>query len=107
MLPPLTVADLQTWCGLTGLRAVVEDLRPSLLTFRDETGRERFDLPEAPRPHADTPAPARLLPEYDNVLLSHKDRSHLIPPAVAARLTGYVGTFLIDGTVHTANFKFK
>jgi hypothetical protein len=97
---PATVADLQTWCGLAGLRAVVEDLRPSLLTFRDEAGRERFDLPEAPRPDADTPAPPRLLPEYDNVLLSHKDRSHVIPPAVAARLAGYVGTFLIDGRVH-------
>jgi hypothetical protein len=46
------------------------------------------------------PTPPRLLPEYDNMLLSHKDRSHVIPAAVAARLTGYVGTFLIDGAVH-------
>ena len=46
------------------------------------------------------PAPPRLLPEYDNALLSHKDRSHVIPAAVGRRLTGYVGTFLIDGAVH-------
>jgi hypothetical protein len=97
---PATVADVQTWCGLTGLREVVDALRPELLTFRDAAGRERFDLPDASRPEADTPAPPRLLPEYDNALLSHRDRSHVIPPEVAVRLTGYVGTFLVDGTVH-------
>jgi len=97
---PATVADVQTWCGLTGLRDAMESLRPGLMVFRDEDGRERFDLPEAPRPDADVPAPPRLLPEYDNVLLSHRDRSHVMPAAVAARITGYVGTFLIDGTVH-------
>jgi hypothetical protein len=96
---PATVADIQTWCGLTGLREVVEMLRPSLSVFRDDAGRERFDLPEAPRPDPDVPAPPRLLPEYDNVLLSHRDRSHVIPAAVAGRLTGYVGTFLVDGMV--------
>jgi hypothetical protein len=97
---PATVADMQTWSGLTGLRVVVESLRPRLVTFRDEAGRERFDLPDAPRPDGDTPAPPRLLPEYDNVLLSHRDRSHVIPASAAPRLTGYVGTFLVDGTVH-------
>jgi hypothetical protein len=97
---PATVADVQTWSGLTRVREVVESLRPELVTFSDEAGRERFDLPDAPRPDADTPAPPRLLPEYDNTLLSHKDRSHVIPASVAARLTGYVGTFLVDGAVH-------
>jgi hypothetical protein len=96
---PATVGDVQTWCGLTGLREVVERLRPELVQFRDEAGRERFDLPDAPRPSEDVPAPPRLMPEYDNALLSHKDRSHVIPDAVAARLTGYVGTFLVDGQV--------
>jgi hypothetical protein len=96
---PATAADVQAWCGLTGLRAVLEELRPGLVTFRDEAGRERFDVPEAPRPDEDVPAPPRLLPEYDNVLLSHRDRSHVIPAPVAARLSGYVGTFLVDGLV--------
>ena len=97
---PATVMDIQTWCWLTRLREVVERLRPQLVTFRDEEGRERFDLPDAPRPPADTPAPPRFLPEYDNLLLSHKDRSHAIASFAFGRITGYVGTFLVDGFVH-------
>jgi len=97
---PATVADARTWSWFTGLRDVFERLRPRLMTFRDEAGRELFDLPGAPRPYPDTPAAARFLPEYDNLMLSHDDRSRVIPPPVAARLTGFVGTFLVDGFVH-------
>ncbi|MCX2185328.1 winged helix DNA-binding domain-containing protein [Streptomyces sp. SKN60] len=97
---PATVKDMQTWCGLTRLRPAFERLRPRLLVFRDEQGTELFDLPDAPRPDADTPAPPRLLPEFDNLLLSHADRTRVVPAAHRTRTwTGNQAhrTFLVDG----------
>ena len=97
---PATVADARTWSWLTGLREAFDRLRPQLVTFRDERRRELFDLPDAARPPEDTPAPPRFLPEYDNLGLSHDDRTRDIPPQVVPRLTGWVGSFLVDGFVH-------
>lgn len=99
---PATVLDAQTFTGLTGLRDVFEELRPELLTFRDESGGELFDLPDAPRPTARTRAPARFLPEFDNVLLSHARRDRILPEGTMSLLAlgnGLRPAFLVDGFV--------
>lgn len=100
---PATVRDVQAWSGLTGLKAVLEQLRPSLVTFRAERGAELFDLPTAPRPGGDVPAPVRLVAEFDNLVLSHAERSRVISPEVTRRLytvNGVIpGSVLIDGFV--------
>lgn len=99
---PATVADAATWSRLTGLRAVFDGLRPRLRSFRDERGRELLDVEDGPRPDPDTPAPVRFLPEYDNVLLSHKDRTRFHRPGAAPLPYPTVaprGTALVDGTV--------
>jgi len=99
---PVAVADVATWSRLTGLRAVVERLRPQLRAFRDERGRELLDLPDAARPDPDTPAPVRVLPEYDNVLLSHADRSRFgndEDRKVLGAAGPYKGAVLVDGQV--------
>jgi hypothetical protein len=100
---PGSVADVATWSRLTGLREVVERLRQQLRIFRDARGRELFDLPDAPRPDPDTPAPTRFLAEYDNVLLSHDDRSRFVPAEIRRALSGAAGvghgSVLQDGFV--------
>jgi hypothetical protein len=94
---PSTPADAQSWSGLAGMRAVLERLRPRLRTYRDEQGRELFDAPGAPLPDPDRPAPARFLPQYDNALLAHKDRTRVVPSGVRQWADVGWGSVLIDG----------
>ena len=98
---PASVMDMQNWSGLTKLRDVFERLRPRLVTFGDEEGKELFDLPDSPRPAPGVLAPVRFLGEYDNVLLGHAGRRRIIPadfPWKEMLAPGrWVSNFLVDG----------
>jgi len=106
---PASVADVQAWSGMTRLAPVVQALGDRVVHLRPLTapaGRNRtvlLDLPDAPRPHEDTPAPVRLLPDFDNVVLSHADRTRIVPEDVRRRLVtpngSGPGTVLVDGQV--------
>jgi hypothetical protein len=101
---PATAADVQQWSGLQGIKPVLESFRPRLTLFRDERGRTLFDLPDAPRPAEDTPAPPRFLPEFDNLVLSHADRTRLLGDehrrfVLGAKNGRIPATFLVDGSV--------
>jgi hypothetical protein len=99
---PASVADMRAWSGLA-MRPAFEKLRPRLLMFRDEHGIELFDLPKSPRPRADTAAPVRFLPDYDNILLAHADRTRIMAPGQHLGLfssNGIMkGSVLVDGFV--------
>ena len=101
---PASVRDAQVWSGLPKLSDVFERLRSRLVTFRDEKGRELFDLPDAPRPDPDMKVPVRFLAEYDNVLLSHADRTRIVSEKDRKFLFFGGGvltsTILVDGFVH-------
>ena len=98
---PASVKDVQKWSMLTRLGAVLDRLRPELVTFRDEAGAELFDLPDAPRPGPGVPAPVRFLPEFDNVLLAYAGFDRVMDPAhkrTIFTVNGRIlGTVLVDG----------
>ncbi|MFG1946301.1 winged helix DNA-binding domain-containing protein [Nonomuraea sp. NPDC048826] len=96
---PAATADLRAWCGLAGLPAAVSAIRPELVSFRDERGRELLDLPDAPRPDPDTPAPVRFLPAFDNAILGYHDRGRIIDDAHRGLSVAGERVVLVDGRV--------
>ena len=100
---PATVQDVQAWSGLTRLREVVEPMRDRLRVFADQDGRELFDLMDGLRPGPDVPAPVRLVAEYDNLILSHDDRTRIMAADDRQQLfkqqNSFPGSVLLDGFV--------
>lgn len=100
---PATRGDLSQWSGQP-VGAFAEALEAlDLVSFRAEDGRTLLDLPDAPRPEADVPAPVRFLPKWDNVLLAYERRERILPEPyrrIVIRKNGDVlPTFLVDGVV--------
>jgi hypothetical protein len=99
---PASAADVQTWSGLTRLGEVLERL--TVIRLKTEGGQTLYDLPDAPRPDHDIPAPVRLVAPFDNLLLSHADRTRVISDEHRTRLFSgkngvFPGTVLVDGFV--------
>jgi hypothetical protein len=101
---PASAQDTASWTGLpvTTVRPVLE--RVGVRRFRDEQGRELFDLARAPLPDPETPAPVRFLPTWDATLLVHARRTQILPEpyrglVFSTRTPHSVGTFLVDGAV--------
>jgi hypothetical protein len=100
---PASVKDFQFWSGLVKQGEVIEALKDELVSYSDEGGRELLDLPGMPLPGGDVPAPLRFIPEYDNLLIAHNDRTRVIAdedyPKVFLSAARVLGTFLVDGFV--------
>jgi Winged helix DNA-binding domain len=100
---PASAKDVERWSAVSGMKTVLDGMRDGLACFADARGRELFDLPDAPRPAADVDAPVRFLPEFDNLVLAHDDRTRLIAdehrPLVTTKNLRVKATFLVDGAV--------
>jgi hypothetical protein len=98
---PATKADAADWSGLR-IRDF-EHALDGLPTYRDTEGRELFDVPRAPLPAADTAAPVRFLPKWDNTLLGHADRRRVVSDelrrGIIAKNGDVSATVLVDGFV--------
>ena len=107
---PASAADFRAWSGLA-MRPAFEGLRPRLKTFQDKHGKELFDLPRAPRPDEATTVPVRFLPDYDNILLAHADRTRIMAPGQHVGLfssNGIMkGSVLVDGFVRAGWLPIK
>ncbi len=100
---PASIMDFQTYCGMTSLKTKLAPAVKSLVSYRDESGAQLYDLPDMPILPEETVAPLRFLPEYDNILIAHKSRVRILPEAhrkkVFVSAGRVLGSVLIDGFV--------
>lgn len=99
---PASVNDMQIWCRLTRLNVEFEALGKALVSFQSEDGRVLYDLPDAPRPDADLPAPVRFLPLYDNVYLGYDNRRRMLPHVDLKRTSLFADfkpALIVDGVI--------
>ena len=100
---PARAADVAAWSGMRSVQVVLDRLAPQLVRVSDESGRVLYDLPDAPRPDPDVPAPPRLLGDWDTVLLGHAEHSRVVDAEVRRRLMTANGrlrqSFMVDGRV--------
>ncbi|WP_214323894.1 winged helix DNA-binding domain-containing protein [Nonomuraea sediminis] len=98
---PATAADVQAFSGVGAMKKIVYGMRDRLVALQDSAGRELFDLPGAPRPGGDVPAPVRFLPDFDNLVLGHADRTRVLDDAFKGEVTTknlrVRAVFLVDG----------
>jgi hypothetical protein len=98
---PASPADVTAWSRVTGMKAVFDELGDELVTYRDENGKALFDLDGLPLADPEVPAPVRLLGKYDNLWLSHADRTRVTTPDNRRRWMGVNGgvgsTVFVDG----------
>ena len=88
---PASVMDFQTWTGMTGMRAQLAPSLGGLVEYRSATGELLYDLEHLSIGDEAAPAPVRFLPEYDNILIAHRDRSRILPEAYRKRVFASAG----------------
>lgn len=95
--------DFQTWTGMTRLKPQLAPALADLVAYQCPSGRDIYDLPQASIAAPDSIAPLRFIPEYDNLLIAHRDRSRILPDEhrkkVFLSAGRVIGTVLIDGFV--------
>ncbi len=100
---PADIMDFQTWTGMTHLKSQLAPTLADLVVYQSESGRDMYDLPELTIAAPDSIAPLRFIPEYDNILIAHRDRSRILPDEhrkkVFLSAGRVIGTVLIDGFV--------
>ena len=100
---PASVMDFQTWTGMTSLKSQLAATLKELAEYRDDAGKACFDLPDLSLADPNAPAPIRFLPEYDNILIAHRDRRRILPEEhrkkVFVSAGRVLGSVLINGFV--------